>query len=459
MPQPDAVNLDLSQYCGVWAIEESSFALQLDRVRSLDLSAHLAANGGRNVAAASMSRAGSVAVIDIVGTMTKRGSSMSAAGSTVMIRDAIRAAANDPDVLGILLKIDSPGGTVAGTADLGAEVARAKASKPVYVYGEDLVASAAYWVASQGDKVYANSATSQWGSIGTYFAIDDLSRAASNAGIETIVIRSAPLKGAGVPGDKITEEQRAVWQEMVDGMQEQFSAAVAAGRGFSKEQIAAVATGRVYRASEAKKLGLIDGIKSFDETLAELSKVALQRKKASRKMEAASYDEIVQACDGIDPSSAEDALFATDQLRRKATADEARKAWGQTQRQRIDAARQEAKEAKDAAARAAADAEAKAAEAAEKARVEAAKVAPKLQGTDPLLDKGRGKGAASDESYTGDAAADFDAAVRERMKAGGERRKAVVAVAKANPEMHQAYLLATNPKKVHGKIRDRFSGE
>jgi signal peptide peptidase SppA len=455
MPQPDPLRvefdalplgLDLSQYCGVWAIDESAFAAQLAAVRSLDLAAHVAANAGRNVASASVSKAGGVAVIDISGTLTKRGSSMSDAGSLVRLRQAVRAAAADPEVSAILLRIDSPGGTIAGTSDLGDEIASAKAQKPVYAYGEDLVASAAYWLASQADKLYVNAQTAQIGSIGTYFAVHDYSRAAANAGIEAVVIRSHPLKGAGaMPGDPITEEQRAVWQEMVDGIQGHFNAAVMRGRGLTKEQVAAVATGRVFSASEAKKAGLIDGIKSFDETLAELQGAAVKRQKERKRMAAASYQDIVAACDGLNPSKAEDSQFVCDQLAKGVEADAAAKNWMATLAARADAAREAeaaAKEAeqkaKEEAAKAKADADAKAREAEQKA-AEAAAKAKQPPGVEPLLDSGKGKG-----REASDALAEWNEKVAAKVAAGVPRDKALVAVNRENPGLRERMLAEVN---------------
>src|SRR5690606_16023962 len=135
---PAAFGLDLDQYCGLWAVDESRFAMQLQAVRSMDLAAHIAANAGRDVSAIqTSSKPGAITLIDIVGTLTKRGSSLSRSGGMIGLRRAVRDAANDPDVGAILLRIDSPGGTVAGTADLGDEIFAARQKKPVYAFVED----------------------------------------------------------------------------------------------------------------------------------------------------------------------------------------------------------------------------------------------------------------------------------------------------------------------------------
>lgn len=299
------VNLD--QYFGLWAVENARFTALLREMRGADILAHVAAStfdGSEDAAKASAEivqvdghpsasaadgyddasvrdgrETASIAIIRLQGTMTKYGSSMSSAGSTVRVRRALRSAARSEDVDGILLVVDSPGGTVAGTADLAADVAEARSRKPVYVHGEDLVASAAYWVASQADRLYANNPTALVGSIGTFIGLYDLSKAAEQEGIRAVVIKAGDMKGAGFEGTPITKEQIAYWQEIVDRMQEQFTNGVASGRGMAAKDVPV--TGKVYSASEALRLGLIDGIATLDETLAALAAAAIARRTGS----------------------------------------------------------------------------------------------------------------------------------------------------------------------------------
>jgi len=441
LPPVADLGLSLDQYCGLWAVEETRFSAQLALISKMDLRAHVAANSTRDVAAVSQQAApGKIAQINVTGTLTKRGSSLSESGGMIGLRRAVRSAAADPDVAAILLKIDSPGGTVAGTSDLGDEIAAARQKKPVYAFVEDLAASAAYWLASQADKIYANTATADIGSIGVYMAVYDYSRLAANEGIEAVVIRSSPLKGAGVPGDKITDEQKAVWQELVDTSFAAFKAAIQRGRGMSDEQVAAVATGRVYRASEAQRLRLIDGIQSFDATLAELAQVAASQPRRKRSMAAATYAELLVACDGIDPqNSADDAKFLARLQNQEATAEAAGRAWCKELKGRADKAKADLEaankakaDAEEAAKKAKADAATE-----EKAATDAAKKA--TSGVDPLEEK-KGESATG----TGSAKEQFDALVEEKIKAGLTRPKAISAVVAKNPELHQAMLAEAN---------------
>lgn len=263
----------LDEYWGAWAMEPERFLAQYRLVLGTDLLAH-----ARQAAAAPQparspnvelvpGRAGkSVALVRVLGTLMKQASSFGGT-STIQLRRDVRQAAADPNVTGILLAIDSPGGTVAGTADLANEVRQARRAKPVWAHIDDLGASAAYWVASQADQVFANAATAWVGSIGTIQTVYDLSQAAEREGIKTLVFSTGPLKGAGAPGTEVTEEQRAYFQSLVEDAQQSFDAAVRSGRGMTAAQLAAVRTGGVFPAGKAVGLRLIDGIRALDKTL------------------------------------------------------------------------------------------------------------------------------------------------------------------------------------------------
>ncbi len=212
----------------------------------------------------------SIAVIEVAGVLMK--SAMWFGTSTIQLRKEIQAAVADSDVSGILLNVDSPGGTVAGTYELAAEVNAAKKSKPVWASIADLGASAAYWVASQADKIVASSPTALIGSIGTIQVIYDQSAAAEKEGVKAHVFATGPLKGLGTPGAKITEDQSAHIQSLVDDVQKNFDAAVMEGRGLSEKQLAAVRHGGVMTAPQAMSAGLIDAIQPLSKTVSQFTR-------------------------------------------------------------------------------------------------------------------------------------------------------------------------------------------
>ena len=290
MPRPELSALEslavptfphAGEIAGVWAIEPHAGSALWQQVRGIDLHRHMAESPKPKVATEYLTvtapSGGRVAQVNLTGTLMKAASSMSSATSTVAARRAIRKAAADPEVDAILIAIDSPGGTVSGTADLGSEIAAAAKRKPVWSYIDDLGASAAYWAASQAERVVANNNTALVGSIGTLLVVYDLSGAADKEGIKTHVFGTGPIKGAGTPGSVVSDEQQAYFRGIVNDAQVEFDAAVRKGRSLTAKELANVKTGGVFGATEALDRKLIDAIQSYDQTVAELAIEAKRR--------------------------------------------------------------------------------------------------------------------------------------------------------------------------------------
>ncbi|MBL9088182.1 MAG: S49 family peptidase [Planctomycetia bacterium] len=213
-----------------------------------------------------------VAVIGIHGLMVKDPISWGGFCATATVRTQIRAAVARDDVRAVLLHVSSPGGFVDGVNDLAADVAAAAKRKPVECFIEDIGASAAYWVASQAAKIWANP-TAIVGSLGTFQVLWDESNAYDAAGIKVHVLSTGPLKGAGQPGTEITDEFLAAERVLVADLNRHFMKAVASGRRLTPKQLEVAATGEVWIAAKAKDLGLVDGIRTLDDVVADLAEV------------------------------------------------------------------------------------------------------------------------------------------------------------------------------------------
>lgn len=213
-----------------------------------------------------------IAIVRLDGVLTKYGFLGDARGAMVVKADVIRSLGRDDSIDAIVLTIDSPGGTVAGTIDLADAVYAVRQVKPIVAYVEDLAASAAYWVASQATAIYANNAGAAIGSVGAYIVAIDMSRMFEARGIETVVIRSGPNKGIGVPGDKITDSQRQSVQSRVDSVARMFVSAIGRGRGLTAKAIEPMADGSIFPPMMAQTAGLIDGIADFETLLASVAK-------------------------------------------------------------------------------------------------------------------------------------------------------------------------------------------
>lgn len=186
------------------------------------------------------------------------------------IRASLDAALADPAVKGILLSLNSPGGTAAGTKELADAIAAAAQCKPCAAYADGLCASAAYWLASATGTVYA-PLTAQVGSIGVIAVLTDWSQAAAKAGVVRTVLSSGQWKAAGSPDKPLTDEERALFQGQLSRLHEIFKQDVAARMGVTAPTDQ-WAEGQCLLAADAQAVGLVTAIvRDLDAAVASLS--------------------------------------------------------------------------------------------------------------------------------------------------------------------------------------------
>lgn len=196
----------------------------------------------------------------------------------------------------IILSIDSPGGSVAGLDRLAESINAAKAKKPVVAVIGAMGTSAAFYIASQANRIVARK-SSMVGSIGTRLTLVDWSQMFTEAGVKVIPIDSAPddrpFKSAGEMGTEITEQQAAYFQGIVNAYFADFAATVRSGRAkISDENWEEVRAAEVYFPDKtmskaqgkptAIKLGLVDSIGSEATVREELEKRRQSRATARR---------------------------------------------------------------------------------------------------------------------------------------------------------------------------------
>lgn len=225
----------------------------------------------------------SVAIIPIGGVIAKRasqvnGMSQPSGTSAEDIRRQFRAARQDDRVRSVLLLIDSPGGMVAGTADVAAEIRAAREEGlPVEAFIEDLGASAAYWFASQASRITINSPTAIVGSIGVYSVVTDSSKAFEEEGLKVHLIASGDYKG-GAPGVPVTDEKLGKLREEINALHTAFVDAIVAGRpSLTRDRLSALATGECFVGQAAIDAGLVDAMETLDAVLARLDGQANDR--------------------------------------------------------------------------------------------------------------------------------------------------------------------------------------
>lgn len=210
------------------------------------------------------------AIVSMDGPLMK-GDSKFGGTNTVRMRRALRAASADSDVKGILVYADTPGGHVSGTAEVADDIRAIGKQMPIHVHADDLLASAGYWIASAASQISIN-AMGRAGSIGVVAVIEDTSKAMEAAGIKVHVRATGPHKGAFTPGAEVSEEHLDELQNMVDDINSHFLAAVKKGRGMTDAKVAKAADGRVFAATDALAMGLVDKVQSFEASLRDLKK-------------------------------------------------------------------------------------------------------------------------------------------------------------------------------------------
>ena len=216
---------------------------------------------------------------------------------TEEIARAVEEAASRADVQAIFLDIDSPGGSVNGTPELAQAVADAAKSKYVYAFTAGQMCSAAYWVASQADAIYA-APSARVGSIGVILPVLDSSGAFDKAGLKLEVFAAGKFKSAGTPGVSLTEDQRTWLQTEVEETAADFRAAVLArGRQIPDEAM----EGQTFSARRAQRMNLAGTVRNRAEAMARLRRLhARPVDTASRAMSAPSLeDELAQAREQI----------------------------------------------------------------------------------------------------------------------------------------------------------------
>lgn len=172
-------------------------------------------------------------------------------------KDLVAAMAN-PDVHTVLFDIDSPGGSVTGVPEAATKIHEARGKgKGIYAFTDGMMCSAAYWLASQCETIYATP-SADVGSIGVYMALLDQSRAFEMQGLKTDLFKAGRLKAMGVPGTVLTDEQRELLQSEVDNLYAWFISDVKQGRNFEVDSEAM--QGQSFNSAKAQSLHLIDTI-------------------------------------------------------------------------------------------------------------------------------------------------------------------------------------------------------
>jgi protease-4 len=215
-----------------------------------------------------------VAVIDVSGIIMNAKCSSFLLGDgdnpLTLFRERLDAAADDPHVKAVILRINSPGGAVTASDIMYQDLVkfRHKTQKPVVACMMDVAASGAYYLAMGCDQVYAHPSTVT-GSIGVIMSLYNATGLFQKIGVASDPIKSGPNKDLGNPARPMTEEERAILQGMVNSFYDQFVHIVVEGRHLPEDRVRALADGRVYTGIDAQKLGLVDKVGYLEDAIKE----------------------------------------------------------------------------------------------------------------------------------------------------------------------------------------------
>ncbi len=200
------------------------------------------------------------AVIEIKGEIAAGGEA-----SAELVVSALRSALEDAGTQGVVLLINSPGGSPVQAGIINDEIhrLRAKYKKPIYAVVEETCASAAYYIASAADKIYVDKA-SIVGSIGVLMDGFGFTGLMDKVGIERRLMTAGENKGFLDPFSPQTDKQRAFAQTMLNQIHQQFIAAVKAGRGARLKETPETFSGLFWTGQQAVEMGLADQLASLD---------------------------------------------------------------------------------------------------------------------------------------------------------------------------------------------------
>ncbi|HEX6637714.1 MAG TPA: signal peptide peptidase SppA, partial [Steroidobacteraceae bacterium] len=180
----------------------------------------------------------------------------------------IREAREDDDIHAIVIRVDSPGGSVFASEQIYREVRAAQAAgKPVVVSMGDLAASGGYYIAASADEIWAHPSTIT-GSIGIFGAIPTFQNTLKKVGISVDGVGTTSLSGQLRIDRPLGEDAKVLLQSLIERGYEEFLAHVAEGRDKSRDQVHAIAQGRVWIGTDAKANGLVDQLGLFDQAVA-----------------------------------------------------------------------------------------------------------------------------------------------------------------------------------------------
>lgn len=190
----------------------------------------------------------------------------------------IRQAQGDPDIKAVVLRVNSPGGSVAASEEIYRQLEALRAAgKPLVVSMGDLAASGGYYISAPANQIWASPATLT-GSIGIFAIIPTIDQTLSKIGVGVDGVGTTPLSGALSIDRPLSSEASQLVQSQIDEGYQQFVDRVAAGRRETPQQIDAIGQGRVWAGADARRIGLVDHLGTLEDAVKAAARLAKIKK-------------------------------------------------------------------------------------------------------------------------------------------------------------------------------------
>ncbi|MCB8985137.1 MAG: signal peptide peptidase SppA [Ardenticatenaceae bacterium] len=205
-----------------------------------------------------------VAIVRVEGTILSSDRPNAADAVSSRVINDLEAAEADPTVRAIILRVDSPGGSVTGSAQIWETLQNVE--KPIVVSMASVAASGGYYVSAPGDYIIARPDTLT-GSLGVILTLYDASDLIDKVGVKVIDITSGENKAMGSTWEELTTEQRDILESITNEAYDEFVRVVADGRNLSEAEVRKLADGRVYSGRQALANGLVDQLGNFQDAI------------------------------------------------------------------------------------------------------------------------------------------------------------------------------------------------
>ena len=207
-----------------------------------------------------------VAIVRVEGAITHTDQTEYVTGAASgLVMANLRTAEADPDVKAIILRVDSPGGTVTGSAQIY-EVIANEITKPVVVSMAGTAASGGYYVSAPADYIFARPDTTT-GSLGVVLTLFNAEELLDTYGVQVISITSGDNKAIGSPWEPMTDEHRQIFEAYINESYDEFVRIIVAGRGLPEATVRELADGRIYSGRQALANGLVDELGDLPQAI------------------------------------------------------------------------------------------------------------------------------------------------------------------------------------------------